>query len=313
MPMVDTSVAVATPSTTAARITTGSASAGKAITAARPASPQVARRTWLRSSPRNRRATTKHSPTASTMPGTRPPVNRAAIETPVTEPMVISTIEGGTVSVCAPVAASSATRSPPLAPRAIISGNSAGCDRRHVRRLRARNAGNQIHRADQHIGQSAADMAEQAGQKAHHGPRHPGHLDQHAEEHEQRHREQDQVRHALVHAPDQGHHRHPRGERQVAERRQREGEGDRHAGKHADPDDTDEEHQQVEVSQGFSAPGPAHQNPAATAATSASASSGMRRTLVRAPGAAGRRRSSARRRSETPPTARDWKSPSPGW
>jgi hypothetical protein len=53
-------------------------------------------------------------------------VNKAAIETPVTEPIVISTRLGGMVSVWAPVAASSATRSPGLAPRAFISGNSTG-------------------------------------------------------------------------------------------------------------------------------------------------------------------------------------------
>ena len=53
-------------------------------------------------------------------------MNSAAIETPVTEPMVISTRLGGMVSVCAPVAESSATRSPGLAPRAFISGNSTG-------------------------------------------------------------------------------------------------------------------------------------------------------------------------------------------
>ena len=50
----------------------------------------------------------------------------AAIETPVTDPMVISTRLGGMVSVCAPVADNSATRSPGLAPRLIISGNSTG-------------------------------------------------------------------------------------------------------------------------------------------------------------------------------------------
>ena len=50
----------------------------------------------------------------------------AAIDTPVTEPMVMSTIDGGIVSVCAPVAESSATRSPGLAPRACISGKSTG-------------------------------------------------------------------------------------------------------------------------------------------------------------------------------------------
>ena len=53
-------------------------------------------------------------------------MNSAEIETPVTEPMVISTRLGGMVSVCAPVAARSATRSPGLAPRCFISGNSTG-------------------------------------------------------------------------------------------------------------------------------------------------------------------------------------------
>ena len=55
-----------------------------------------------------------------------PPVNSAAIETPVTEPMVMRTRLGGMVSVWAPVADSRATRSPGFAPRAFISGNSTG-------------------------------------------------------------------------------------------------------------------------------------------------------------------------------------------
>ena len=55
-----------------------------------------------------------------------PPVKRAVMETPVTDPMVISTRLGGMVSVWAPVADSSATRSPGLAPRFFISGNSTG-------------------------------------------------------------------------------------------------------------------------------------------------------------------------------------------
>ena len=48
------------------------------------------------------------------------------METPVTEPIVSSTRLGGMVSVCAPVADSSATRSPFFAPRRCISGNSTG-------------------------------------------------------------------------------------------------------------------------------------------------------------------------------------------
>ena len=48
------------------------------------------------------------------------------METPVAEPMVIRMRLGGMVSVCAPVAASRATRSPRGTPRLIISGNSTG-------------------------------------------------------------------------------------------------------------------------------------------------------------------------------------------
>ena len=63
---------------------------------------------------------------AATSAGSRPPVNSPAIETPVTEPMVISTRLGGMVSDIAPEAASSATNSPGFAPRRFISGNSTG-------------------------------------------------------------------------------------------------------------------------------------------------------------------------------------------
>ena len=63
---------------------------------------------------------------AATSAGSRPPVNRPAIDTPVTEPMVISTRLGGMVSDIAPEAASSATSSPGLEPRRRISGNSTG-------------------------------------------------------------------------------------------------------------------------------------------------------------------------------------------
>ena len=53
-------------------------------------------------------------------------MNSALIDTPQTAPIVSRTMLGGTVSVCAPVAASSATRSPGFDPRLIISGNSTG-------------------------------------------------------------------------------------------------------------------------------------------------------------------------------------------
>ena len=50
----------------------------------------------------------------------------AAIDTPVTDPTVISTIEGGMVSDITAEADSSETRSPSRLPRCFISGNSAG-------------------------------------------------------------------------------------------------------------------------------------------------------------------------------------------
>jgi hypothetical protein len=53
-------------------------------------------------------------------------VNRAAIDTPVTEPMVISTRLGGIVSLIAPEAERIDTISPSLEPRRFISGNSTG-------------------------------------------------------------------------------------------------------------------------------------------------------------------------------------------
>src|SRR5262249_44050256 len=64
----------------------------------------VARLTLLRSSPRYLQRITKHNKHASTTAGKSPPVKSAAIETPVTEPMVMRTKLGGIVSVCAPVA-----------------------------------------------------------------------------------------------------------------------------------------------------------------------------------------------------------------
>ena len=68
-----------------------------------------------------------------------------------------------------------------------------GRDRGHVGGLGARDARHQIHRADQHVMQPAADMAQQACQERHHGARHAGHLDQKPEEDEQRHGQQDEV------------------------------------------------------------------------------------------------------------------------
>ena len=124
--MVDTSVAVATPSTTAARMTKGKNSAGIATTKLRATRAAGARATPARfSRPAERRATSA-STIARNRPGSSPAVNSPAMDTLVTEPITISTMEGGIVSLIAPEAASSAISSPSLAPRRFISGNSTG-------------------------------------------------------------------------------------------------------------------------------------------------------------------------------------------
>lgn len=63
---------------------------------------------------------------APTSAGMNPPVNRSEIEIPTTDPMVIKTRLGGTVSDIAPEELSIATNSPSSSPRFFISGNSAG-------------------------------------------------------------------------------------------------------------------------------------------------------------------------------------------
>ncbi len=55
-----------------------------------------------------------------------PAVNKAAMDTPVTEAMAISTMDGGIVSLIAPDAASRDSSSPSSMPRLRISGNSTG-------------------------------------------------------------------------------------------------------------------------------------------------------------------------------------------
>ena len=99
MPIVETSVAVATPPTTAARMTNGRAMAGSAMRNAHPIWLGVARRdvreVFVPVSPPNHEAECDCEHDA----GSKPPVKSAAIETPVTEPMVMRTRLGGMVSV----------------------------------------------------------------------------------------------------------------------------------------------------------------------------------------------------------------------
>ena len=126
MPIVLTSVAVAMPSTTAKRIRNGRISAGIATRKARPIAACWRGQLAARRSAACARQAMPARPSANTSAGSSPPVNSPAMLTPVTEPMVISTSEGGIVSLIAPEAASSETSSPSSAPRRFISGNSTG-------------------------------------------------------------------------------------------------------------------------------------------------------------------------------------------
>ncbi len=142
------------------------------------------------------------STAARNSPGSSPAVNSPAIDTDVTEPITISTMEGGIVSLIAPEAASRATSSPSSAPRRFISGNSTGATAAMSAALEPLMPRHQQDRADQHVGQPAAHVAHQRRQERHQHPRHARHLHQLAQQHEQRHRQQDERAHALVHAAD---------------------------------------------------------------------------------------------------------------
>ena len=102
------------------------------------------------------------------------------------------------VSVCAPVADSSATRSPGSAPRCFISGNSAGATAAMSAALEPEMPETRYIAPTSTYDRPPRIWPSSAGQEIHHRPRHAGHLDQQAEKHEQRHCQQDQVRHALV-------------------------------------------------------------------------------------------------------------------
>ena len=92
-------------------------------------------------------------------------------------------------------------------------------------------------------------MAQEARQERHHGCGHAGHFDEQTEEDEQRHGEKNEMAHALVHAADQHHERRMGREREIAEDREPEGEGDRHAGENRGRDHADKEDQKIEIAE----------------------------------------------------------------
>ena len=124
--MVLTSVAVATPSTTAERMTKGSSKAGMATRKPRQTTRAGVRGTATWFSRMAARRAIQARTKARKRPGRRPAVNSPAMETLVTEPITISTMEGGMVSLMAPEAARRAISSPSSAPRRFISGKRTG-------------------------------------------------------------------------------------------------------------------------------------------------------------------------------------------
>ena len=118
---------------------------------------------------------------------------------------------------------------------------------RHVGGLRARDPGNEVHRAEKDIGQTAFDMTDQRREEIHHHPRDPGHLHQQAEDDEHWHGEQQQVRNSVIHPVDDDNERQVGGQRQVRESGDAKGEGDRHSDHHAGGDEYDKEQDQAAV------------------------------------------------------------------
>ena len=92
-------------------------------------------------------------------------------------------------------------------------------------------------------------MAQQRGQEIDHRARHAGHLNQQSEEDKQWHRQQNQVRHALIEPTDKQQHRHVGGEHHVGEGADCKCNGDWHTGKHRRADESDEEQDQVQISE----------------------------------------------------------------
>ena len=126
MPMVETSVAVAIPPITAPSTRNGSSSAGTAMKNFRRIAAAAGRAAPRSRSWPDRTKTMAAMEKAATAAGSSPPVNSAAMDTPVTDPMMITTRLGGIVSPIAPEADSIPTNSPGCQPRRFISGKSTG-------------------------------------------------------------------------------------------------------------------------------------------------------------------------------------------
>ena len=92
-------------------------------------------------------------------------------------------------------------------------------------------------------------MTQQTGQKLHHGACHAGHFQQQAQENKGGDGQQHQVRHALVHATNQGHDGNAGGQGQIAQGSQCKGEGDRHTAQYANAHNQHKENQQVDIAQ----------------------------------------------------------------
>ena len=139
------------------------------------------------------------------------------------------------VSVCAPVADEQRHEIAGLGAALLHLREQHRRDRRHVGRLGAGDAGDQIHRADQHVMQAAADMAEQARQEARPWPA-PCRSSRSGARGTRTAAPTSRMRCDMPSSirPTTHHERRARGQRQIAEGREAEREGDRHAGEHAE-------------------------------------------------------------------------------
>src|SRR5690242_15914603 len=137
--------------------------------------------------------------TASTSVGIKPPAKRAAMEIPVTEPIVISTREGGIVSLIA-LDAARGDEFTLFDPAALHFGKQRGRDGRHVGCLGPGDSGYEIHGRKEYVTKTPANMTNERGEEPDHGPGHTCYLDEEAQKDEKRYRKQNQRAHSFVHA-----------------------------------------------------------------------------------------------------------------
>ena len=153
------------------------------------------------------------------------------------------------VSVCAPVADSSATRSPGLAPRLTISGNSTGATAAMSAAFAPEMPETRYIAATSTYCRPPRTWPSRLARKPTIARAMPVISIKQTEEYEQRYRQQNEMAHALVHAANHDGRRRACRQRDVGKGRKPEGERDRDRRENHDRHEPDEEDQKVQIAE----------------------------------------------------------------